>query len=357
MFAGAQTRMNPTPAPTTTIMNDIGEPLPFPAPNLVRGQMRRLFVSVSADRDPIEKIVLHTETNHFYEVGRLLKEAIYGQVNHGYLLEVNTIANVLCRSESCPQVAIKIYNQARLRAMHGRTQENPLAEMSMMQIIGDHPHVMTPIECAQDSERIYMIMSFCDSGELYDLVEENGHLPESLARSYFKQIICGLCHLQSLGIAHRDMSLENIMVGGNGTICKIIDFGMSLRIPRNPMTGQLMRIHNNAVCGKKNYFSPEMIQSSMTPHQAFNPCISDIWAVGVMLFIMLTGCPPVEVATMIDRRFQMIAEDRLGDMIRQWGIVDLSPEAIDLVQRILRPNPHDRLTLIRIQNLPWKLAG
>jgi serine/threonine protein kinase len=76
-----------------------------------------------------------------------------------------------------------------------------------------------------------------------------------------------------------------------------------------------------------------------------------------MLFIMLTGCPPVEVATMIDRRFQMIAEDRLGDMIRQWGIVDLSPEAIDLVQRILRPNPNDRLNLIQIQNHPWMFAG
>lgn len=350
MFGGGVT--------TQTRMNDIGEPLPFPAPNLVRGQMRRIFVSVSTDRDPIEKIVLHTETNHFYEVGRLLKEAIYGQVNHGYLLQINQTANQLCRSaDSNHQVAIKIYNQAQLRAMHGRTQENPLAEMSMMQIIGDHPNVMTPLECAQDSERIYMIMSFCDSGELYDLVEESGHLPEATVRTYFKQIINGLCHLQSLGIAHRDMSLENVMITDNGTVCKIIDFGMSLRLPRSPMTGQLLRIHNNAVCGKKNYFSPEMIQSSITPHQALNPCISDIWAVGVMLFIMLTGCPPVEVASMIDRRFQMIADDKLGDMIRQWGIVHISADAIDLVQRILRPNPNDRLTLAQIQNHPWMLVS
>ena len=70
--------------------NDVGEPLPFPAPNLIRGIMRKVFVQVAPDTEPEQRVILHTETNHFYEMGRLLRQSIYGQVQHGYILQINT---------------------------------------------------------------------------------------------------------------------------------------------------------------------------------------------------------------------------------------------------------------------------
>ena len=60
---------------------------------------------------------------------------------------------------------------------------------------------------------------------------------------------------------------------------------MTMRLPRNEHTGQIIKIRPPGVCGKKNYIAPEVLNNNMP----FNPQLSDIWSVGIMLFIMLTG--------------------------------------------------------------------
>lgn len=130
--------------------------------------------------------------------------------------------------------------------------------------------------------------------------------------------------------------------------CKIIDFGMGIRVPQNPATGEFMKISPQGVCGKKNYVSPEVLENNR-PH---NPLLGDIWAVGVMLFIMLTGRPPVEMASTMDGRYQMICQGGLHAMLDTWAI-PMAPDAIDLIQRILRPVPEERLTIQQIFAHPW----
>jgi serine/threonine protein kinase len=123
---------------------------------------------------------------------------------------------------------------------------------------------------------------------------------------------------------------------------------MSLRLPRSDQTGLIIKIRPLGVCGKKNYIAPEVLANNMN----FNPIYSDIWSVGVMLFIMLTGCPPVEIANINDPRYRMVVRGDIGSMLQQWGI-NISLESIDLLVHILKAIPEQRYTIQQILAHPW----
>ena len=291
--------------------------------------------------------VMEVSSGNFYEFGRQLRGTIFGQVNHAIKVIRNEETGVYSRAQPLQQYAIKIYFRSKLRELNGRSQENPHQEIAAMQFIGnDHVHVMGQIECCGDNDNIYSVMDFSDGMELFDYVDQNGPLNEETAKRIFYQILQGTQRIHSMDIGHRDMSLENVMVSRSG-VARIIDFGMSLRLPRRD-DGAVLNIRPQGACGKKNYVSPEVI-ANRTP---FNPQLSDIWALGVKLFIMLTGLPVVDMAYDLDERYQMVKAGRLGHMLLHWNIT-LSAEAVDLMTRILRPVPAERLSLDQILAHPW----
>ena len=79
-----------------------------------------------------------------------------------------------------------------------------------------------------------------------------------------------------------------------------------------------------------------------------------MWSLGVILFILLTGYPPVEAATALDPRFRMIRDGQLGTMLKEWR-VHVPDTAVDLMQRMLRVNPYERLSIDEILQHPWML--
>jgi serine/threonine protein kinase len=85
-----------------------------------------------------------------------------------------------------------------------------------------HPSIARLIAAAEGKSNLYLITEYCDGGELFDVVEENGAPNEDTARVYFAQIVSGLKHLRDAGIAHRDLSPENILLKNNLTECKIM---------------------------------------------------------------------------------------------------------------------------------------
>jgi serine/threonine protein kinase len=217
-----------------------------------------------------------------------------------------------------------------------------------LQYVGNnHPNIMGQICCIGSNTHYFSVMRFCNGGELYDYVDANGVMNEPLARNLFTQLLNGLEHLQLIGVAHRDMSLENLMITKD-MVCIIIDYGMSLRLPRHEDTEQPYLIPRQGPCGKKNYIAPEILANEVP----FNGFLVDMWAAGVILFILLTGVPPVETASPLDSRFRMIRDGGLRNMLLQWNII-ISDAAMDLLQHMLRANPNDRLTIEQIRSHPW----
>jgi serine/threonine protein kinase len=327
----------------------LGEPVPFPNP-MIR-PCQKVTVNVRLEDGTIEQhIALTTNSGHIYELGEIIRNAIFGRVEYGIELEaIPNSNNEYRRTEN--EVAIKIFLRERLRQLQGRTQENPLMEITALQFIGSqHPALIGQIECSMDNENIYSIMRFFSGGELFDRISATGEvLTESDARHFFQILLSAMERLQSVGIAHRDLSLENILCGADHHQYAVIDFGMCLRLSAHPTLPNIfLPIRRQPVCGKRNYIAPEVLRQD----EYFHPFAVDIWALGIILFIVLTGVPPMDLASINDERYSMICEQRLGEMITTWGYT-LSNEVIDLIQRILHPDPLQRLTLQQIIDHPW----
>jgi hypothetical protein len=325
----------------------VADPEPFPNPIIRRSHLRKVNIRIS-DVVVEQKLVIHSLSGKFYEIGATLKKAIFGHVIHAILLKTSETPNSDEFVRTNQQMAIKVYSKRMLRQLQGRTQENPLMEITALQYIGnDHPNLMGQIECCTDEENIYSVMRYCQGGELFDFIDENGPLSDDQAKKMFKQLVNGLARLQELGIGHRDMSLENILYDRND-IYVIIDFGMCLRLKKSPNGNDYCFINRQQICGKKNYIAPEVLRED----PVFNPMIADIWAAGIILFIILTGVPPIDKATHADIRYTMISEGRLAEMVNNWGI-DMKPAVVDLIQRLLKADPMERLTVEEILQHEW----
>lgn len=351
----------------------VAYPIPFPQPIL---QVAALFrARISIGQRIYEKNAIQSQSGMFYELDRTLKNAIYGKVVLGYVIAPNP-QNDGSFLQTGGRVAIKVISKERYIAVRHQTQEHPDKEMAVLNYLKDtalphgsslsatigapavtappppnhHSNICNVVECAHDAAYLFSIMEFIDGKELYDYMDEHGPLAEPEARGFFLQILSGLHVLHSYGIAHRDMSLENLMITENGRIV-IIDFGMAIRV-HQMSTGEHYLVPNMGHCGKKNYISPEVLSNAAF----YNPALCDMWAMGVILFMLLTGIPPVESATPLDPRYRKIANGGMASMLAHWGI-DLSREAVDLMTQMLKPNPIDRLTTSQILMHPWIRIG
>jgi len=272
-------------------------------------------------------------------------------------------------------VAIKQVEWRRVHAMRGRLLEDPIKEIAALQLIGnDHPNVLGSSEVLQDNEYLYSVMPYCRGGDLFGIVlaaaEERqaneelmgaGGMSEPTARYWFRQLLFGLHYLQSKGICHRDLSLENILVDVHH--CLVIDMGMCLRVPYycpdhpeasvDVTRGTVRRfITPMGTCGKKNYMSPEIFANKTI----FDGFAVDLWSAGVILYIMVTGFPPYDMPSREDERFQIIYNGDLMKQLEAWEIY-LSESCGHLLQWMLSPNPADRPTLAQVMMHEWVVDG
>ena len=167
-------------------------------------------------------------------------------------------------------------------------------------------------------------------------------------------------HLQQKGVCHRDICLENLLLDKDDKLC-LIDPGMSLRVPYTDHYGgdvtdvsagtsrRLMVSQGQG--GKLMYAAPEII-ANQPEVDAF---ATDLWAVGVVLFVMLVGLAPFKWAHPSDKRFNSISKGGLKDLVEALEI-PLSPEAIDLLQGFFYGDPRKRWNLADVMQHPWVLG-
>jgi len=167
----------------------------------------------------------------------------------------------------------------------------------------------------------------------------------------------GLETLQRLELCHRNLSLETVVL--SGTTCTLAALGSAIRIPI--VSGTVHLIEPQPPCGSNpQYMAPELLQN--TP---FDGYAVDLFAAGVALFVMLLGGDTLFAAPLPeDRRFQDICvEGNLKEMLQRIcakrAVIDLniSDDALDLLQKMLRAEPKDRLGLSQVQQHAWVTKG
>ncbi len=140
-----------------------------------------------------------------------------------------------------------------------------------------HPHVVGVLDQGVDGDLAYLVMEYVPGRTLRELLEERRTLTPKAAFAILDPVIAGLGAAHDAGLIHRDVKPENVLLSDDGRI-KIADFGLSRAISRHTGTGMLF--------GTVAYLSPELVSGQPVDAR------SDIYAVGVMLYEMLTGTQP-----------------------------------------------------------------
>jgi len=214
--------------------------------------------------------------------------------------------------------------------------------------------VMPSRDILDDGNYLYIVMPFCDGRDFDHYLGTTGKLSENEARRYLLQILEGIETMQNAGVTHRDMSLDNLMIhDGN---CIIIDMGVALRIPYE--NGQRFLIAPQGPCGRWKYMSPEIYRNQFdrfgrvvgTP---FDGHAVDLWAVGVILFIMVTGLPPWFRPSADEPGFVHFCRRGRLEQICVHNGFGLSRPLMDLLQRMFNVNPTRRLSLEQIRAHQW----
>ena len=195
-----------------------------------------------------------------------------------------------------------------------------------------HKNIVQLFDIMESKTNLYFVMEYCKGGELFDYIVKNKRLNEKVACNFFQQIINGVEYLHKQGIIHRDLKPENLLLDYKNQI-KISDFGLSTFYTKNNFL--------QTACGTPSYAPPEMLDGKQ-----YNGEASDIWSCGIILYAMLCGTLP----------FTESKEEIIVKKIKMHDYVIpnyLSKDAQDILNKILKINPEERLTINDIKKHPW----
>jgi len=225
-------------------------------------------------------------------------------------------------------------------------------EVIIMNHAKDHENIVQIHEVFEDSKYLFIVMEKLVGGELYDYLQKNRPLAESKAAEVFAQMVNAIYYCHSLNIVHCDIKPENfVFKTKEQSVMKCIDFGMS-KISR-------WRKYFNRMNGTPYYVSPEVLKGQYNEG-------SDMWSLGVCLFILIYGVPPFfstkndkkratkEVYQKIQNGFYPSVRPGHGPWFPQK--VKASTEVRDLIARLLRKNIADRITADEVLTHPWLSA-
>ncbi len=174
------------------------------------------------------------------------------------------------------KVAVKIMDKAQIFSEPlnlNRIQR----EIAILKIVR-HNNIIKLYELMETPDKIYMVMEYCNGGELFDYIVSKQHLTERQACRFFQEIINCLEYLHSLNIVHRDIKPENLLLYKikNKINLKLIDFGISNCYTMDKLL--------STPCGTASYAPPEMHKG-----EEYYGLLSDIWSAGVVLYAMVFG--------------------------------------------------------------------
>jgi len=250
-----------------------------------------------------------------YEVLEVLGEGSYAKVK--LIKDKNTDEHY----------AVKVYKKSYLTDELRRQNLNQ--EIALLASL-NHSSIVSFLKAVEAKNHIYIIMEFVSRISLSDVIEsQGGRLSEAIAKRIFYQLVEAVSYLHSKSIIHRDLKLQNILLQNINSV-KIIDFGFACE-------DRKLKVF----CGTPSYMAPEIVNK--IPYKG-KP--ADIWALGVILYKMLTGLFPFKAST----------ESQLYGKISKVKYNTLRVDSklgADLLQGIFVDDPSKRLKASEILKHKW----
>lgn len=231
---------------------------------------------------------------------RYLSSSIYGNV---FLYKYEGQMAV-CKNSSC-------WLMSRNRNESGHvTHENPILEGEIMSTLSPHSSIVKFIDqrtvTAKDDGKEYhqLVFEYLPGGDMYDYVKaherrvKNAFAWVPKMKNYIRQVLKGVVHLHEAGVAHLDLSCENILLDADYQNVKICDLGAAVRVADCDTNQDLSQR------GKKFYMAPEIATQRSPKEIDLYKC--DAWSFGVCIWIMMFNQPFVNIANWTDPNFSYV---------------------------------------------------
>ena len=224
--------------------------------------------------------------------------------------------------ESGKRFAVKVLSKKKMKDEDKLSMQTEIDILKAM----DHPNVVKLLEVFEDERHWCLVMELMQGGEMFDMILEKEQFSEAEARDATRSIVDAISYCHSLGIIHRDIKPENLLLESKETgisSVKIADFGLAKLLSEEKSTA-------STTCGTPGYVAPEVLEQKPYGKEC------DIWSIGVVTFILLSGTPPFYEEDNF-ALFEQIKKCRYEFDPEIWDLV--SDEAKDFIKKILVADP------------------
>ncbi|XP_077061222.1 calcium/calmodulin-dependent protein kinase type II delta 2 chain isoform X1 [Siphateles boraxobius] len=233
------------------------------------------------------------------------------------------------------EYAAKIINTKKLSARDHQKLEREARICRLLK----HPNIVRLHESISEEGFHYLVFDLVTGGELFEDIVAREYYSEADASHCIQQILESVHHCHVNGIVHRDLKPENLLLASKmkGAAVKLADFGLAIEVQGDQQAWF-------GFAGTPGYLSPEVLRKDPYGKPV------DMWACGVILYILLVGYPPFWDEDQ-HRLYQQIKAGAYDFPSPEWDTV--TPEAKDLINKMLTINPSKRITASEALKHPW----
>jgi serine/threonine protein kinase len=217
------------------------------------------------------------------------------------------------------------------------------AEAAILQGM-EHPYIVKLLDVYVSNRAVYLVMELLHGGDLFDRIVDKGKYSEVQGRRIMRRLLSAICYLhEERNIVHRDLKPENILCVNheNDIEVKLTDFGLAKAI--NGDEDGL-----KTFCGTPQYFAPEVLRRRHTvAGRGRYGKQADMWSLGVILYVLLSGTPPFDVG----QGYDVVVDVKIEFPEEHWAGV--SEKARDLVTKMLVTDPRKRVSVLQACKHEW----
>ncbi|XP_075142758.1 calcium/calmodulin-dependent protein kinase type II subunit delta isoform X29 [Leptodactylus fuscus] len=233
------------------------------------------------------------------------------------------------------EYAAKIINTKKLSARDHQKLEREARICRLLK----HPNIVRLHDSISEEGYHYLVFDLVTGGELFEDIVAREYYSEADASHCIQQILEAVLHCHQMGVVHRDLKPENLLLASKskGAAVKLADFGLAIEVQGDQQAWF-------GFAGTPGYLSPEVLRKDPYGKPV------DMWACGVILYILLVGYPPFWDEDQ-HRLYQQIKAGAYDFPSPEWDTV--TPEAKDLINKMLTINPAKRITASEALKHPW----
>jgi len=342
-----------------------GDELTFLSPKILEAR-RTAYMYVSLSDDTIPKVVTHPDerapersltlavscTNRNLETDYELREELgSGSIGKVYRAIERTTDKAF---------AAKIISTRQFAFERSFSASDLLQEARMLRNVS-HPAIVTVRDAYSEDASFAIIMQFVEGGDLFDRIVKRKKYPERDARDVMSHLLSALAYLHARGIAHRDIKPENILLRTAKSDVDVLltDFGLAKGTAVEFQRSFLFSLIHLKIflqvgphgcrtfCGTPQYLAPEVMERQNEDDLAlggYDGAAADIWSVGVVLFVLLSGTQPAN--SKVENKWTTCSFNE-----SVWSYV--SEEAKDVIHRLTAVDANERPSAAAALQMPW----